>query len=68
MTKSHLEDVPLDDGSSGVFQRLLPVFKARLIFLVLAPAELDLADGVSAANQIIIADLKYFFKIYKIYS
>ena len=59
MTKSHLEDVPLDDGSSGVFQRLLPVFKARLIFLVLAPAELDLADGVSAADKIIIADLMF---------
>ena len=59
MTKSHLEDVPLDDGSSGVFQSLLPVFEARLVFFVLAPAKLDLADGVSAANQIIIADLMF---------
>ena len=57
MTKTYLEDVPLDDGSPGVFQRLLPVFEARLVFLVLAPAKLDLADGISASNQIIIADL-----------
>ena len=57
MTKTHLEDVPLDDGSPGVFQRLLPVFEARLVFFVLAPAKLDLADGISASNQIIVADL-----------
>ena len=57
MTKAHLQDVPLDDGSSRILQSLLPVFEAWLVFLVLAPAKLDLADGISASNQIIVADL-----------
>ena len=54
---AHLKDVPLDDGPPGVLQSLLPMLEARLVLLVLAPAKLDLADGISASNQIIIADL-----------
>ena len=56
--KAHLEDMPLDDGSPRVLQSLLPVFEAGLVFLVLAPAELDLADGVAASDQIIVANLE----------
>ena len=60
----YLEHVPLDDGSAGVLERLLPVLEARLVLLVLAPAQLDLTNRVSATNQIVIAYLnikKFYF-------
>ncbi len=53
-----LEDVPLDDGPPGVLQHLLPVLEARLVRLLLVPAEIDLPDGVAAADQIVVADLR----------
>ena len=49
--------MPLDDGPPGVLQHLLPVPEPWLVGLLLVPAELDLADGVAAADQIVIADL-----------
>ena len=53
----YLEHVPLDDRSPGVLQGLLPVLEAGLVLLVLAPAQLNLADGVPAADQIVVANL-----------
>ena len=54
---AHLEDVPLDDGPPGVLQSLLPMLEARLVLLVLAPAQLDLPDGISTTDQIVVANL-----------
>ena len=49
--------MPLDDRSARIFEGLLPVLEAGLVLLVLAPAQLDLADGVATANQIVVAHL-----------
>ena len=54
---NYLEHVPLDDRSPGVLQGLLPVLEAWLVLLVLAPAQLNLADGIAAADQIVVANL-----------
>ena len=35
---------------------LLPVLEPRLVGLLLVPAEEDLADGVPAADEIVVAD------------
>ena len=53
-----LQDVPLDDGPARVLQHLLPVLEPGLVGLLLVPAQLDLADGVAAADQIVVADLE----------
>lgn len=49
--------MPLDNWSPGVLQGLLPVLEARLVLLVLAPAQLDLTDRVPSTNQIVITNL-----------
>jgi hypothetical protein len=49
--------VPFDDGTSRILENLLPVLEARLVLLRLVPAQLDLADRVSAADQIVITNL-----------
>ena len=54
---SYLEHVPLDDRPPRVLQSFLPVFEPRLVFLILAPAKLDLSNGVSASNQVVITHL-----------
>ena len=54
----YLENVPLDDGASGILQHLLPVLESGLVLLGLVPAELDLADGVTTADQVVVANLK----------
>ena len=49
--------MPLDNGTPGVLEDLLPVLEAGLVGLLLVPPQLDLADGVAAADQIVVADL-----------
>ena len=55
--KLYLQDVPLDDWSPRVLQGLLPVLEPGLVLLVLAPTELDLPDGISTTDQIVVANL-----------
>jgi hypothetical protein len=55
---THLENMPFDDGASGVLQNLLPVLESGLVLLRLVPAELDLADGITTANQIVVTNLE----------
>merc|ERR1719232_906339 len=45
-----LQHVPFDNWPSWILQRLLPMFESRFVFLVLAPSELDLANGISTTN------------------
>ena len=52
-----LEDVPFDDRPAGVLQRLLPVLEPGLVLLILAPAKLDLSNGVAASDEIVVTDL-----------
>ena len=54
----YLEDMPLDDWSSGILQSLLPMFEPRLVLFVLAPAQLYLSNGIPTANQIVVANLE----------
>ncbi len=49
--------MPLDNGSPGVLQDLLEVFEAWLVSLLLVPAQLDLANGITATNEIIVTNL-----------
>merc|ERR1719384_1989808 len=51
-----LKDMPLDDWSSGILQSLLPMLEPRLVLFVLAPAQLYLSNGISTANQIVVAN------------
>ena len=50
--------MPLDNGTPGILEDLLPVLESGFVRLLLVPSQLDLADGVAAADQIVIADLK----------
>ena len=54
----YLEDMPLDDWSSGILQSLLPMFEPRLVLFVLTPAQLYLSNGIPTANQIVVANLE----------
>ena len=49
--------MPLDYWSPRVLQSLLPVLEARLVLLVLTPAKFYLSDGISATDQIVVANL-----------
>lgn len=50
--------MPLDNGTPGILEDLLPVLESGFVRLLLVPSQLDLANGISAANQIVIADLR----------
>jgi len=72
----YLEDMPLNNGSSGIFQNLFPVFKSRLVGLLLIPSKLNLSNRLSATNQVIVTNLQNdflkfvftYFILYKIIS
>ena len=51
MWNTHLQDVPVDDGSPGVVNHLRPMLLLQLFPVV--PEE-DLADGVGASDAIVI--------------
>ena len=55
---TNLKDVPFDDGPSWIFQNLLPMLETGFVLLGLIPAKLDLADGITTADQIVVANLK----------
>ena len=60
---TNLEYVPFDDWSSWIFQSLLPMFESGFIFFVLAPSKLDLTNGISTTNQVVVADLNNYMAL-----
>ena len=50
--------MPLDDGPPWVLKALLPVLVAGLVLFRLVHSKPNLSDGVSATDEIVIADLK----------
>ena len=51
-------DLPFDNGSSGIFQNLLPVFESRFVSLGLIPAQHNFTNGVTTTNHIVVTYLR----------